>query len=1091
MFNRILHIAVAILLVASVSAQNSSSYSCDFENAAQNAQWTLVSGVYASQIAHKWVIGSAVNNTRNGSQAMYVSADNGVSNSYSATPSCIMAYTEVDLIEGKYSMSFDWLARGDNITKLEGLYVAAIPLKDLADKTIPINYNPNTGIPDKLKPYLCELTDDGGFVLNGRMSWRTATAEFESEGEPLRITFLWNVGNGTVRNPSASIDNISIVPSGACPMPSMLQLVVDTTQNNNNVQLIWDDCNVDRYDIRIFSHLENRWIYRTTADTTITIVGLAQGETDVYVRSVCEGNMMSMPQILTQFVYYPQSLCIDYFTMSDENCYVGPGEAPFYQLLVRDTRTPFFHWEHKRVDYGYQDALSRHTIHFDHDEYDYYTNYKLKVVPDEDIAVVRLGNDIIGSECERVEFRMHADKNKAQMLRLKYALVLEAPNHDNGKTEQDIQNYNVANPAFTLDILDEHGNSLGNCYDAVFSSGVQMGEGWHTEPMGKMERRPPQSGICADIRWKDWTTVGLNLEEYDGMDLIIRLTTYDCNATGHFGYAYFTLSCGASALDGLRCGEVNTSFVAPDGFKYRWYHQEDEKDLHDPIFGQLFDWSKIVSRDRIFEVDVNDDRRYCVDLMFAADTTCYFTLRASARPYYPHPDFTMEFTPKDCQNIYTFRSTANVVDISQVTGEVTPTDLKVDYVTWEFDDGTMAEVGTTKHVFPNEGGWFHVKQYAYLGECTPEVLDSLVYIPPIGTVFTDSLVIGCTTIGYQYGDSVFTKPTFYRDTLVAYTGCDSIVNLDIRLTEPTFDTIRATILDNQFYTFPNEDGTGTRRLSTAGEYDAVIPTLIAGCDSSIHLILRVHDILEVDMDRNYVLCADENSLTLPFSFIKGFSDYYYLKADATPFAAVGETPTLITQPYITLPVPQPITPNVYNITVGFVDTISGNVEKDVTLTVNYADTILQQKWNDVIAILSENYNGGYHFTGFQWYCNDTPIAGANGPYLYLEGSQLDLNATYYARLTRDDGVTLNTCPITPVIRHDVQQFPTIVGTAQRISRRFAEPSQVSFYTLSGTLYSTIALGEGEQTVVMPAHEGVYIMTVKTTSSTTRHKIVVR
>ena len=181
----------------------------------------------------------------------------------------------------------------------------------------------------------------------------------------------------------------------------------------------------------------------------------------------------------------------------------------------------------------------------------------------------------------------------------------------------------------------------------------------------------------------------------------------------------------------------------------------------------------------------------------------------------------------------------------------------------------------------------------------------------------------------------------------------------------------------------------------------------------------------------------------------------------------------------------------YNITVGFVDTISGNVEKDVTLTVNYADTILQQKWNDVIAILSENYNGGYHFTGFQWYCNDTPLAGANGPYLYLEGSQLDLNATYYARLTRDDGVTLNTCPITPVVRHDVQQFPTIVGTAQRISRRFAEPSQVSFYTLSGTLYSTIALGEGEQTVVMPAHEGVYIMTVKTTSSTTRHKIVVR
>ena len=31
------------------------------------------------------------------------------------------------------------------------------------------------------------------------------------------------------------------------------------------------------------------------------------------------------------------------------------------------------------------------------------------------------------------------------------------------------------------------------------------------------------------------------------------------------------------------------------------------------------------------EVDVNDDRRYCVDLMFAADTTCYFTLRSGGK----------------------------------------------------------------------------------------------------------------------------------------------------------------------------------------------------------------------------------------------------------------------------------------------------------------------------------------------------------------------------------------------------------------------------------------------------------------------------
>lgn len=65
----------AMFLPWSVSAQG---YSCDFEDATENANW--VTSEYVSTAVSHWYVGTATNN--GGSNSLYISNDGGVSNAY-------------------------------------------------------------------------------------------------------------------------------------------------------------------------------------------------------------------------------------------------------------------------------------------------------------------------------------------------------------------------------------------------------------------------------------------------------------------------------------------------------------------------------------------------------------------------------------------------------------------------------------------------------------------------------------------------------------------------------------------------------------------------------------------------------------------------------------------------------------------------------------------------------------------------------------------------------------------------------------------------------------------------------------------------
>ena len=410
------------------------------------------------------------------------------------------------------------------------------------------------------------------------------------------------------------------------------------------------------------------------------------------------------------------------------------------------------------VDNGSDDKYSRHTHHYSKVETDVRTGGRLFTVPKGEIASTRLGNWNNGGEAERAEFKFHVNAAQNPILVMKYAVVLESPGHDKGKKPTD---KNLQDPRFTLDVLLK-GKSIGKCASADYTSSW-VSTGWNdttvVTPDGKK-----------NVVWKDWTTVGVNLEDYDGEELVIRLTTYDCSMTAHFGYAYFTLGCAKKMLDGQNCdGTPSTDFSAPVGFNYRWYLKDDPD-------------KTTLATTQTYQIDSLDSRIYNVDVVFPEDSTCFFTLEANSQPHYPVPAFTYSHSPKNCRNYMTITNTSHVETINLQTHDTVWS--AVDKVEWNFGSihGSYIAPGQSAQIeFPAKGGVFPIAITAWINNC--DITDTVyVEVPAIGEQVTDTTVYRCPGDPYYFegknadgtvvkNPNPYTEFGIYQDTLVASTGC--------------------------------------------------------------------------------------------------------------------------------------------------------------------------------------------------------------------------------------------------------------------------------------------------------------------------------
>ncbi len=91
----------------------------------------------------------------------------------------------------------------------------------------------------------------------------------------------------------------------------------------------------------------------------------------------------------------------------------------------------------------------------------------------------------------------------------------------------------------------------------------------------------------------------------------------------------------------------------------------------------------------------------------------------------------------------------------------------------------------------------------------------------------------CGNQGYSFGGTVLTQPGMYVDTLQNFSGCDSVVSLDLQFAQPDTQRISASICQGSSYSFNGQN------LNQSGVYQAVL-TNSKGCDSLVILQLNVN-----------------------------------------------------------------------------------------------------------------------------------------------------------------------------------------------------------------------------------------------------------
>lgn len=1109
-------ICLILFFSLSVLSQTAISlpYFCGFEETAENSNWILNTGPNGATATNKWYISTAVADM--GKQSLYISSNGGIDPVYSGTQSrAVVAYREMNLGAGSYDLSFSWRAAGDVNARLYALWMPAN-----------ITTNTSVTIPPEWLGYA--LPFPTGNYLTGSSSWQYASTQFTVPSPPqngglYKLVFVWTNGVGGNRNIGACIDNIEIsVRNAVCVPPSNFDYVKQGSSvllKGNDITLTWQGT-ASSYDIqyRIYGSTS---IYKISGvvGNTITLQDLGEGLYDFYIRSNC-GSETSRWMVLKNVpLYDPDAHCLDYinFTASGVVGTIGKFSTPYLPVGI--------------VDNGPASQFSRQTVHYTPDEFDPRTDFGLRTVPEGEVVSVRLGNwsespVYPNGEAESLTYTLNVTPDMGFLL-LKYAVVSQSGGHN-----ADGQ------PRFDLKILDGTTNAVlsQDCGTADFrapqyASDIVPGDGW-IQASGLNNNQ--------DVYWRDWTPIGINVQQYQGRTIKIQLTTYDCHQVVHYGYAYFTLSCAEATITSNSCGASQTiSVTAPEGFNYEWYKAGS---------------STILGTDRDFQVETTDSGTYYCDVIYKANPDCKFTLKALLLPRVPVAKATPFYAPQNCNNIVRMLNTSGIMrsdqDTTMLTGE------EPDTYYWDFGDGRTSNEKAPNVVFPNEGGTYQVS--LKVGIANDECMDSTGFtlvVPPIKDTVVTIYPTICEGKEYIYEGVRYRDPGDYPVYKKTRAGCDSTIIISLSVVDVINVVMYDTICHGEEYIFNGQpwENTGTYSSKKAssggcdsittlhlhvydavplsasvqdaltgynsgsititsplpdgyhyelnGEYNAPLTGLTAGiytitvfddngCPSdTLEYIIRT-TCLEADVSPVGEICGDDTDFPIHYTLQEGYLTSYSLLFDSVArlagFEDVLNTPINNDDlnKYASVSIPRLVRPGNYEADLVFhdVNCLDNDLVFTVKFIIYYPSSIIEQKWNDVLAVLNKKYNGGYTFSSFQWYKNGEPIEGATGSYYYLnDGSYFNPNDVYRVDLVRlEDDYSISTCPIIPEFRlEDSSVYPTLVNGGGSVYVTTKNTGgQIRLWDSMGQLRKNLFVEkDSNTTIIMPMQKGIYLVEI--------------
>lgn len=1031
-------------------------YSMGFEesDSVELGNWELNPGVNAMKCTDQWYVGEAIKS--DGKRSLYISSDQGASAMFGVARNVQYAYRDFVVAKGVYELSFDWACVGTP----EAVLYAGVGIASNLNKDMMANAF-NATVPKSVENW-CSVEMG---AMKGSSRWKNASIQISSNGTTTyRMFFVWksaNVDSTLVMPMGACIDNIQIC-SSVCAKPT--KIIADATCDTIHVS--WEGTS-EKYQFQ-YRKRGRKWSTPTTYyGNNCILTNVEEGLYDFRVRGICNDlDTSAFVYLNAKTVFCPEQHCINYVSLDDPasvTCMYGSFANPEEYIGVQD--------------FGPENKYSRHTVNWEPDMYDPRTCNQLALIPDGELASVRLGNWDINAQGESMSFNYVADVENAAIMLLKYAIVMEDPKHN-----EDEQ------PRFNLEIFDEYGSLLSpTCGAAEFFSDSERADAtWHV-----CHNAP---GTSNPISWKEWTTIGLNLLELGvqtGDVLTIKLTTRDCKLSGHYGYAYFTLGCAAAKIVGTSCGnESMLSVEAPDGFDYEWYNKYDS----------------LVATTKQLTVDPSDTTTYRCRLVFKENPECDFNLYTAVYPRFPVAEFSYEYKPSQCQNKVVFTNRSHILTVHN-NDTVHNYSETCETYTWVFGDNEESGELNPEHVFPDEGGTFPVTLFSAIsdGAC---VADTTIYVtvPAIGDYeqTIDSMI--CEGSYIVFGKYYAAEQRLYYDSLKTVAGCDSVIILDLKVNPVTKTYLPDTtvcaeeplcvdgdcykhktsgefvrFLKNQYgcdstvwmhvnmqdsilpvlqITEPvDEDNLGTVTISGTGydyyyfngeRYDTTT-TYFSGLGGGVLNFQFFNDFgcsIEILDTMNFECvgislgelsfeCVGSNYFVLPLVVDSGIPTTYSLLFDSLALAAGFAD--LMLQPIdkevteIRIPLHQDVVPGRYRMQLVVSDALPKceDLVFDLELAVNFSANMIFQRWNDVLSVVAPQYNYNFLFDSFQWKKDGVAIEGATRSYYYEEDG-LDVEAEYQVDVVLPNGVVLTTCPFTPMPYDVPQQAPQKIIENQQL-----------------------------------------------------------
>jgi gliding motility-associated-like protein len=252
----------------------------------------------------------------------------------------------------------------------------------------------------------------------------------------------------------------------------------------------------------------------------------------------------------------------------------------------------------------------------------------------------RLGNSQVGAQAESLTYSFVVSNQNALFI-YRYAVVLEDPGHPP-----------IAQPRFEMQVRNQNGTIIPCTFYQVAAG-----------------NNVPGFISYQGVRWRDWTTTGVNLLPYIGQVVTVEARTGDCSYYGHYGYGYLSAECRPLQIDITYCvGDTVATLVAPPGFVgYQWSNGATTQQISiiNPTWGQ-----------NVYQVTLS------------SATGCTAQLSANINPVLPTAHFNWQSL---CNGEIQFTDSTVIPGVQPAVWN------------WSFGDGGQSSFPNPTHTYQNPG----------------------------------------------------------------------------------------------------------------------------------------------------------------------------------------------------------------------------------------------------------------------------------------------------------------------------------------------------------------------------------------------------